>query len=118
VEEAPNPEEVCQICENQGNLVNPEAPREEFEVRGAEDIKNRLADILKSASEPEDEEEEEIEETEDATLDLNMLKQLVEETPEAETQNLIEEDPDLSQRLADILADDGDNTDDEEEEEA
>lgn len=115
VEEAPNPEEMCQVCENQGNLVNPEAPREEIEVRGAEDIKARLSEILKSASE--DEEESEEEELEEPTMDLNMLKELVEETQEAETQNLIEEDPDLSQRLQDILATDGDNTDDEEEEE-
>lgn len=118
VEEAPPPGEICGVCENQGNLVNPEAPREEIEVRGADEIKSRLADILKSASEPEDSEEEEEEEP---TFDLNALKQLVEETqedtPEAETQNLIENDPEISQRLADILGADGDNTDDEEEEE-
>ena len=123
VEEDPNPEMMCQVCENQGNLVNPEAPREEIEVRGAEDIKSRLADILKSASEDEEsEEEEELEETQEAAINLDLLKELVEETqedtPEAETQNLIEDDPDLSQRLQDILAADGDNTDDEEEEEA
>jgi len=121
VEEAPNPEDMCQVCENQGNLVNPEAPREELEVRGAEDIKARLSEILKSASEGEDTEDEpEEEETQEPVMDLDLLKQLVEETQEetqeAETQNLIEEDPDLSQRLANILATDGDNTDDEEDE--
>jgi len=140
VEEAPNPEDMCQVCDTHGNIANPEAPREELEVRGAEEIKNRLADILKSASEGEDtedepeEEEPEMdidilkqlveetqepeEETQETQMDLDLLKQLVEETQEetqeAETQNLIENDPEIADRLKAIM---GDNlTDDEEDE--
>jgi len=121
VEEAPNPEDMCRVCEDQGNIVNPEAPREELEVRGADQIKSKLADILKSASEGEDTEDEAEEETQEPEMDLDLLKQLVEETQEetqeAETQNLIENDPEMASRLKAILAADDNNTDDEEEEE-
>jgi len=111
------PLETCQVCEVQGNSTKPEAPRQQFEIEGADDIKARLARMLAEAEGPEEAEEaattEEAEEPEEAEETTTIEELLGAET---ETEEPTEEDEDtgLDARLRDILAEESDDEDDEE----
>jgi len=43
------PEDSCPVCEVQGNSTKPQAPRQQFEIEGADDIKMRLTRMLAEA---------------------------------------------------------------------
>jgi hypothetical protein len=109
--------ETCQVCETHGNVTNPEMPRETFEIRGAEEIQDRLKRILAEAEE----------EPEEAALSADELAQLTEPPTETLTESqdemaekmAEEEEPneeegdDLQSRLRAILSEDTDCEDDE-----
>jgi len=45
-------DETCQVCTEQGNVTEPEMPRQDWEIQGADVIKARLARMLAEAEEP------------------------------------------------------------------
>ena len=110
------PTDDCPVCDTQGDVTQAEMPRQDWEVKGADEIKARLQKMLADAEEdesasleefgieaeeliaPEKEEEEAEEVTPTGIL-----------TPEEED----EEDDDMEARLRKILSED--NSDDEEE---
>ena len=47
------PDDTCQVCEDQGNVVRSEMPRGEWEITGADEIKARLQKMLADAGEDE-----------------------------------------------------------------
>ncbi|MGA1528243.1 MAG: DUF5763 domain-containing protein [Burkholderiaceae bacterium] len=52
------PEETCQVCEQQGDVTRPEMPRQDWEIQGADEIKARLARMLAEVEEAEETPEE------------------------------------------------------------
>jgi len=113
VEETPL--ETCQVCESHGNAVIPEMPREEFEISGADEIRDRLKRIMaesgeESVPEPEPEPEESGEEPE-VGVSLEDLGVSQEDLMDKETED---DDADLQERLKNILsAEDSDEEEDE-----
>jgi hypothetical protein len=104
------PLETCQVCEQQGDVTNPQAPRQEWEIEGAEEIQARLKKMLAEAEELEETEEaeetDEPEPPEETTASLEDFGVTEEELGE-------HEEDDMAARLKQILAEDTDEEDDE-----
>ncbi len=89
------PEEVCTVCETQGNVMNPELSKAEFEAVAEEgkSLQDRLKAILANAEQDEEDEDPEEEATE--------AEEPEEETMEAEEP---EEMQDIMSKLAGIMS--------------
>ena len=117
------PLETCQVCENQGNVTRPEMPRQDFEIEGADEIKERLRKMLADAEETEEpeettekseeteepEESEESEETTEKSEETVPISELMGEETEEE-----QEEDDMESRLKAILAEESEDEDEEE----
>ena len=75
--------ETCVVCETQGNVMNPEMTKADFEAvaEDGKSIQERLAAILANSDEDEEDEEEpeEAEEEENLTLRAKLAKMVAEE---------------------------------------
>ena len=115
-------DETCKVCTDQGNVVEPEMPRQDWEIQGADEIKARLARMLAEADEPAPEEtatataEEilgETEEEEDEQLRTEMINEAAmngDNTPYGSDAE--EEEEDMEARLRNILAEESDDEED------
>jgi hypothetical protein len=139
------PDESCSVCEVQGNSTKPQAPRQQFEIEGADDIKMRLARMLAEAETdgapaeinltPEeignllgDGEESDLtlKEIENLKADMKAQEAATATEPESEEEPATEEpeseeepeeeDESLKSRLIAILAEESDEDEDEDEE--
>lgn len=114
------PTDDCPVCDTQGDVTQAEMPRQDWEVKGADEIKARLQKMLADAEEDESASLEEfgIEAEELITPEKEEVEVEAEEvtptgilTPEEEEEE--GEDDDMEARLRKILSED--NSDDEEE---
>jgi len=114
-----DPEETCQVCEQQGDVTNPEMPRQDWEIQGADEIKARLTRMLAEVEEPEEPEEnpeiapveellgeETLEELEENPEIAPVEELLGEETLEEPEDDL---EDDLEARLKKILSEESDD---------
>lgn len=95
------PLDTCQVCDQQGNVIQPEMPRQDWEIKGADEIKARLARMLADADEPEPDQEQETVTTEELLDDDSST---VDEEP----------DEDIEARLKNILAEESEDEDEDE----
>ena len=109
--------ETCQVCETHGNVINPEMPREEFEIKGADEIKERLQRILREAEGevPEDTPEEvtDMVSTQELLGETHIREEMVNEDNTPCGSDNEEEDDDLQARLKVILSEEDADEDDE-----
>lgn len=116
------PMETCQVCESQGNVIQPEMPRQDWEIQGEDEIKARLARMLADAEPEETVSPEEIlgqEEPEDPEDDGSQLRaEMINEaamngdnTPHG-SDDEEEEEEDMEARLKKILAEESDDEED------
>jgi hypothetical protein len=108
------PEGVCQVCEDQGNVTRPEMPREDWEITGADEIKARLQKMLADADESEAPEEftpvpESDPEPEPATEPTADASEFGVSLSQSTTG---EDDEDMEARLSKILAEETDDEED------
>ena len=114
------PEETCQVCEQQGDVTRPEMPRQDWEIQGADEIKARLARMLAEAEEPEETSEETVSAEEllgeggGSQLQAEMVNEEAmnrDNTPYGSDNE--EDDEDMDARLKKILSEEPDDEDDE-----
>lgn len=108
------PLETCAVCETLGDVTKPEMPRQDWEIKGADEIQARLKKMLAEASnEVEDsaEDENKVEGSAEGEIkvELSELGILPEEEEEEE-----EVSEDMESRLRQILAEDPEEEDEEE----
>lgn len=129
------PQEICGVCESHGDITKPGLPEEEFKLEEG-NIRDKLKQILKEASDSEPEEEpEKPEETVEPSVFIATLeefglemkegevisKETEEETEEDEEDEEEPEEPEedeetLKNKLAAILAQEDEDEDEDEEE--
>ena len=97
----------CPVCDTQGDVTKPEMPRQDWEIKGVDEIQARLKKMLAEVEEAEPEETEvEEAEPEDVTASLEEFGVVEEELSG-------HEEEDLESRLRQILSEDTDEEDDE-----
>ena len=105
------PQETCQVCETQGNVTQPEMPRQDWEIQGADEIKARLARMMAEAEETVS--AEEILGQEDSQLQTEMINEEAmngDNTPHGSDDD--EDEEDMEARLKKILAEESDDEED------
>lgn len=121
------PQEICGVCESHGDITKPGLPEEEFKLEEG-NIRDKLKQILKEASDSEPEEEpEKPEETEEPSVSIATLEefglemkegQVISKETEEEAEEETEEEDDeetLKNKLAAILAQEDEDEEDDEE---
>ena len=122
------PQEICGVCESHGDITKPELPEEEFKLEEG-NIRDKLKQILKEASDSEPEEEEPkaeptatldefgIEEVEFKAEMINEAAMNGDNTPYGSDKEEEEEEDSevLKNKLAAILAQEEEDEDDEDE---
>lgn len=107
------PQEICGVCESHGDITKPGLPEEEFKLEEG-NIRDKLKEILKAASdsEPEEEVEEPTASLEEFGMEIKDGKVLPKEPEDEPDED--EDEETLKNKLAAILAQEEEDEEDEE----